>query len=83
MSTLYITLDCAPGMARPGHYIGGVLKDTGLLEEDFETGPPFFGAQVWVLKDASKAELFTAAQPVFKERISALYHSGAIRYGDW
>lgn len=83
MSTLYITLDCPPGPCRPDTYIGGVLKDTGLVEDDFDTGPPFFGAQIWRLKDASKAEMFIMAKPVFKKRISALYHAGRIRYGDW
>ncbi len=78
-----ITLDCAPGGTRPGDLIAGVLADTGLTEADFSTGTPFFGEQVWTLKDPAKEPTFLVAQATYKERVTALYHAGAIRYGDW
>jgi hypothetical protein len=80
-----IELDCPPGNLRPGDLIGSVLEGSGLSEKDFETGPPFFGHQTWVLKEtAGKDELFKAHKyETFKPRIVALYNSGAIRYGTW
>jgi hypothetical protein len=79
-----IEMDCPPGATRPKHLIGEVLKDTGLDVSDFETGDPFFGHQIWILKkSANKDELFTKSKPTFKERIETLYHAGVIRYGTW
>jgi hypothetical protein len=80
-----IELDCPPFRPRPNEYIGGVLEGTGLEVGDFETGPPFFGHQVWILKaSAGKDDLFTEhKEKTFKPRIEALYNSGAIRYGTW
>jgi hypothetical protein len=79
-----IELDCAPGNTRPKHLIGGVLRGTGLNEEDFDTGDPFFGHQIWVLKEsANKDALFTKAKPKFKKRIEKLYENHFIRYGTW
>lgn len=84
MNQFSIELDCAPGSPRPDDLIGGVLKGTRLKLSDFSTGNPFFGNQMWVLKEtAGKDELFAKAKPVLKERVEALYHSGAIRYGSW
>lgn len=79
-----IELDCPPGSIRPNDLIDGVLRDSGIEPTDFETGAPFFGHQVWILKEeANKDAIFTASKPTFKERITALYHSGRIRYGTW
>lgn len=80
-----IELDCAPGEIRPWHLIAAVLDETGLSEEDFETGTPFFGHQTWVLKPGSseKDSLFTEKKPIFKERIASLFNEGLIRYGSW
>lgn len=81
-----IELDCKPGYPRPGDLIESVIKDSGLELSDFDTEPPFFGEQKWVLKDSSyevKAELFKKAKSIFRERITNLYNSGAIRYGTW
>jgi hypothetical protein len=80
-----IELDCPPGKPRPNDLIEDVLKDSGLVVADFEAGVPFFGHQTWILKegDADKDAKFTAARPVFADRIAALYHAGLIRYGSW
>lgn len=78
-----IELDCPPGATRPSDLIAGVLKDTGLALQDFDTGPPFFGEQTWTLKDPSREAVFIEAKPALKERISALYHAGFIRWGSW
>lgn len=84
-SQFSIELDCAPGNPRPGDLIDGVLADTGLTASDFETCPPFFGNQVWVLReDAGKDAIYTAQRnETLKPRIEALYHQGFIRYGSW
>ncbi|HEY2617483.1 MAG TPA: hypothetical protein VGI78_09120 [Acetobacteraceae bacterium] len=79
-----IELDCAPGNPRPGDLIAGVLEGTGLVVADFDTGNPFFGHQVWVLKVSEQNDpVFTAAKPVLKQRIEALHARGLIRYGSW
>ncbi len=81
-----IELDCAPGGIRPSDLIEGVLKDSGLTAKDFTTSPPFFGHQVWILKEGSKErdELFRAHKyETFKPRITSLYNEGYIRYGTW
>ena len=79
-----IELDCPPGNPRPNDLIEGVLRDTGLAVEDFDTGNPFFGHQTWMLKDSVKKDyLFKQAKPVLKRRIEKLYHDGRIRYGTW
>lgn len=81
--TYSIELDCAPGSIRPNDLIAGVLKDSGLNVDDFTTGKPFFGHQIWILKDNGKDEIFTNAKVLFKERIEVLYYDGVIRYGTW
>jgi hypothetical protein len=80
-----IELDCAPGNPRPGDLIEGVLKGTKLKIEDFETAPPFFGHQTWVLKEsANKDQIFNRHKyNTIKPRIEELYLSGYIRYGTW
>jgi hypothetical protein len=79
-----IELDCPPGYPRPHDLIDGVLKDTGLEVEDFETDSPFFGHQTWILKESARKDcIFTKSKHLFKERIEKLFYSGAIRYGTW
>ncbi len=79
-----IELDCAPFRPRPSQLLPDVLKGTSLSPADFDTGNPFFGHQTWILKEeVGKDEEFTKNKPLFKERITALYNSGAIRYGTW
>lgn len=75
-----IELDCAPGAVRPGDLIEGVIKDTGLPER--KPVAMFFGQWTWDYTDIDPA-VWAAAKPVLKERITALYHGGAIRYGSW
>lgn len=83
MTRYTIELDCPPGNPRPKDLIAGVLKDTPFTEADFETGNPFFGHQTWALINHCKDAQFVAHQETFKERITALYEQGAIRYGSW
>lgn len=79
-----IELDCPPGQVRPNDLIDGVLEGTGLEVSDFDTGAPFFGHQIWILKEsAGKDLLFIEKKPVFKERITQYYNQGWIRYGTW
>ena len=75
-----IELDCPPGSPRPGDLIGGVIKGTGLPTRD--TVGRFFGNWTWDYSDIDP-EVWAKAQPTLKKRITALYESGAIRYGSW
>lgn len=75
-----IELDCEPGNPRPGDLIGAVIADTGLPER--ETVSRFFGNWTWDYTDIP-AEDWAKAKPVLKERITALYNRGVIRYGSW
>ena len=77
-----IELDCAPGGIRPGDLIAGVIKDTGLPVS--EPVAKVFGNWTWDYSEVEGiADLWLKAQPILKERISALYNSGRIRYGSW
>jgi hypothetical protein len=79
-----IELDCRPGSPRPNDLIDGVLLTTGLKVSDFTTAPPFFGHQTWILKESvNKDAVFTHYRPLFQQRVTQLYNSGAIRYGTW
>lgn len=80
-----VELDCPPGMPRPEDLIEGVLKDSGFEVSDFDTNPPFFGNQLWVLRvDANKDELFRQIRlDTIKPKVVELYELGAIRYGSW
>jgi len=79
-----IELDCPPGNPRPKDLIESVLVETGLTVDDFDTAPPWFGHQTWILKEsAGKDALFTSCKPTFKERCTALYNAGIVRYATW
>ena len=80
MSEQTIELDCAPGYPRPSDLIESVIKDTGL--EVRETVGRFFGNFTWDYSDVDPKE-WARVQPILKERITALYKSGTIRYGSW
>ena len=80
MAEQTIELDCAPGAPRPGDLIGGVIEGTGL--EARKDVSRFFGNWIWDYSDVP-AEVWKKVQPVLKERITALYNRGAIRYGSW
>jgi hypothetical protein len=80
MAEQTIELDCAPGAPRPGDLIGSVIEGTGLEPRD--TVGRFFGNWTWDYSDVP-ADTWKKIQPILKERITALYHRGAIRYGSW
>lgn len=75
-----IELDCAPGFPRPGDLIDDVVEGLGL--EVKETVSRLFGNWMWDFSHVSD-ETWRKAQPVLKERITALYNNGVIRYGSW
>lgn len=75
-----IELDCAPGSLRPGDLIAGVIKGTGLKEQ--EPVSTVFGNWTWIYPDVPESQ-WKVIQKVLKDRIEKLYHSGAIRYGSW
>lgn len=75
-----IELDCAPGTPRPDSYIDSVIKDTGLPSR--EPVSKFFGNWMWVYNDIP-AEQWERVRATLKERITALYNAGRIRYGSW
>ncbi len=78
--TQTIELDCPPGTTRPGDLIHGVIEGTGL--ETREAVTKIFGEWTWDYNDLSP-EKWAKAQPILKERITALYNSGRIRWGSW
>jgi hypothetical protein len=81
-----IELDCAPGNPRPGDLIGGVVQGT-LLEGRPEAAPEatvsrLFGNWKWMFSEVPDED-WKAVQPTIKERVTALYNRGLIRYGSW
>ncbi len=74
-----IELDCAPGCPRPGDLIEGVIEGTGLPSK--KPVSKFFGCWVWEY-DVTPEE-WKRVQPTLQERITELYHAGAIRFGSW
>lgn len=80
MSEQTIELDCAPGGTRPGHLIAGVIEGLGL--EPREPITKCFGNWVWSYSDVDSAH-WESIKPTLKERITALYEAGTIRYGSW
>ena len=79
-----IELDCAPGKPRPGDLFPGVLKNTCLQPEDFKCVSKWFGNWTWLLTNEGKSDIFEAVRyTVIKDRVTALYNDGWIRYGSW
>jgi len=75
-----IELDCPPGDPRPGDLIEQVIEGTGLPLRDAVSR--FFGNWTWNYEDVSH-EKWMEIRPILKQRITALYESGKIRYGSW
>lgn len=59
----------------------GVVEGLG-LEPIPETSSRLFGNWVWHFNHITDAR-WAEVQPILKERITALYNSGSIRYGSW
>ena len=76
-----IELDCPPGSPRPGDLIRGVIDGLGIEPMTFNV-TPIFGCAEYVFK-IDQATWEREYQPTIKERITALYKQGAIRYGSW
>ena len=81
-----IELDCAPGAIRPGDLIGAVVKGTALQGTDAAQPEAsvsrVFGNWTWSFPNID-ADVWEACRPVLRERITALYEQGVIRYGSW
>ena len=75
-----IELDCPPGSMRPGDLIEGVIAGTGLSVR--EPIAMIFGEWTWDYGDVP-ADEWAKMKPTLKERITALYYDGFIRYGSW
>lgn len=75
-----IELDCAPGNPRPGDLIAGVIH--GLRLPTREPVSKLFGNWVWDYSDIPAAR-WLDIRPTLEKRVTALYHSGVIRYGSW
>ncbi len=63
-----------------GDLIGDVIKDTGLPER--EPDSMFMGEWIWDYPDFPEED-WKRIEPTLKERITALYNCGQIRYGAW
>lgn len=75
-----IQLDCAPMTPRPDTLLPDVLKDTGIVLG--EPDSMLFGCWSWTIPPEQEAA-YCAARDTIRERIEALYHNGAIRFGGW
>lgn len=75
-----IEIDCPPGNPRPGDLIADVIKDTGLPTK--ETNSRCFGNWCWDYSDVPD-NVWEKARPIVKERLTALYNSGVVRYASW
>lgn len=75
-----IELDCPPGNPRPGDLLPAVIEGTGLTVRDPDS--KFMGCWVFNYADVP-ADQWETAKPTLKQRITALYESGVIRYGSW
>ncbi len=75
-----IELDCAPFAPRPDSYLPGVVADTPIPVREAVT--KLFGCWVFDYSDID-AETWKYWNDVIKARVTALYHSGSIRYGSW
>lgn len=77
-----IELDCPPGNPRPGDLISKIIEGTGLPIRD--PIAKVFGNWTWSYTDVPGIEeLWPKIKPIIKERVSALYNNGIIRYGSW
>jgi hypothetical protein len=78
--TKTIELDCEPMAPRPDTYIASVLEGTGIPVK--VNCSACFGNWTWDYSEIPD-DVWEAAKPVLKERITALYNNGRIRYGSW
>jgi hypothetical protein len=77
-----IELDSPPMSTRPGDLLSSVLKGTELTCGDFVNTGRLFGNWTFnVIKE--KEEIYKKNVEHFKNQITKLYNSGAIRYGSW
>lgn len=77
-----IELDCDPFSPRPNTLLPGVLNGTELTADDFVNTSRLFGNWTFnIIKE--KEEIFQKYRQHFKNQVTKLYNSGAIRYGSW
>ena len=77
-----IDLDCAPGPIRPNQLLPGILEDTGIIIDPEQTVSRLFGNWQWEIPE-EQSELYEKVRETIKDRITALYNKGFIRYGSW
>ena len=77
-----IEIDCAPMSPRPDTYLPGIIDGTGLLVGDFDLVSKSFGCWTYDVH-ADKEQMYQTQVCLIEQRITALYHSGRIRYGSW
>lgn len=93
---LQIEIDCAPGGIRPQQFFNNIvtkISENSKSEEltkfsknliDFKPVSSRFGCWEWVIQiDNSISKHFAFIQNIFKEDLTSLYNSGAIRYASW
>lgn len=77
-----IELDCPPGWPRPDDLLPGVLEGTGFEPGDLKNTGRLFGNWTWEIPE-KRSEEYVGIRETVKERVTALYNRGAIRYGSW
>ena len=93
---LQIEIDCAPGGVRPQQFFNSIVnkisKDsldeelTQFSEKLVDHSPVSskFGCWEWIIEmDDNISKHYSFIQNIFKEELTKLYNSGAIRYARW
>ncbi len=77
-----IEIDCQPGYPRPNDLLPGVLDGTGVKIDPENTIGRFFGNWTWEIPE-DQEKTYRASVDTIKERLTALYHAGTVRYASW
>jgi len=93
---LQIEIDCAPGGTRPQQFFNNIVTNISTKSESEELKKfckglinlkpvsSRFGCWEWVIKiDDNISQHFSFIQTIFKEDLTSLHNSGAIRYASW
>lgn len=75
-----IEIDCAPGPVRPDAFYVNTIVGTGLPFR--EPTCKVFGCWTWDYSDLP-LEVWERVTPILKERLTAFYLKGAIRFASW
>ena len=93
---LQIEIDCAPGGVRPQQFFNNIvtkISEKSSSEELTQFSNKFtdhrpvssrFGCWEWIIEmDDNTSKHFSFIQNIFKEELTKLHNSGAIRYASW